>query len=153
MKSACSLLALLMATRIFAEAAVPVIDREGQSYVSAARLERAGSIAIKRLPDQKQLIACSGERCALVNEFIDDPGDLLVRIDSLGKALGARPRFDQARGTVSFELLPDLTPPTGATPRVGQLAPDFRLTKLDGTPVALSDFAGKRVLINSWASW
>ena len=35
----------------------------------------------------------------------------------------------------------------------GQLAPDFRLTALDGREIALSDLRGKRVLINSWASW
>jgi len=40
-----------------------------------------------------------------------------------------------------------------ATPRIGNLAPDFRLSKLDGSSVRLSDFRGKRVLINSWASW
>ena len=37
--------------------------------------------------------------------------------------------------------------------QVGQLAPDLRLTRLDGSPVALADFRGKRVLIDSWASW
>lgn len=38
-------------------------------------------------------------------------------------------------------------------PRVGDLAPDFKLAKLDGSSVRLSDFRGQRVLINSWASW
>ncbi|MFC4600266.1 TlpA disulfide reductase family protein [Cohnella hongkongensis] len=35
----------------------------------------------------------------------------------------------------------------------GQLAPDFALTDLQGNPVKLSDFKGKRVLLNFWATW
>jgi peroxiredoxin len=33
------------------------------------------------------------------------------------------------------------------------LAPDFRATKMDGTPVSLSDFRGKKVVLTFWASW
>jgi peroxiredoxin len=35
----------------------------------------------------------------------------------------------------------------------GQLAPDFTLTDLQGNPVRLSDFIGKKVFVNFWASW
>ncbi|RXZ78841.1 TlpA family protein disulfide reductase [Paenibacillaceae bacterium] len=35
----------------------------------------------------------------------------------------------------------------------GQLAPDFTLSDLSGMPVQLSDFAGKKVLLNFWATW
>ncbi len=38
-------------------------------------------------------------------------------------------------------------------PQVGKLAPDFKLQNLDGQSVSLSDFRGKPVLINFWASW
>ena len=34
-----------------------------------------------------------------------------------------------------------------------ELAPDFRLTNLDGKVVMLSDFRGKTVVLNFWASW
>jgi len=33
------------------------------------------------------------------------------------------------------------------------LAPDFTLPDLDGTPHTLSAFRGRKVLLNSWASW
>jgi peroxiredoxin len=38
-------------------------------------------------------------------------------------------------------------------PRVGQPAPDFTLKTLDGDTVSLSDFSGRPVLINFWATW
>lgn len=41
----------------------------------------------------------------------------------------------------------------GAPRGVGQPAPDFPLTALDGQPGRLSDYAGRPVWINVWASW
>lgn len=35
----------------------------------------------------------------------------------------------------------------------GQMAPDFELTTLEGETVKLSDFRGKRVMLNFWATW
>ena len=35
----------------------------------------------------------------------------------------------------------------------GQLAPDITLTTLDGEEVKLSDFRGKNVVLNFWATW
>ncbi|MDB5141432.1 MAG: hypothetical protein JWQ66_145 [Mucilaginibacter sp.] len=36
---------------------------------------------------------------------------------------------------------------------VGHKAPDFTITGLDGKPVKLSDYKGKYVLVDFWASW
>ena len=33
------------------------------------------------------------------------------------------------------------------------IAPDFTLTTLDGNQVSLSDYKGKKVLLNFWATW
>lgn len=35
----------------------------------------------------------------------------------------------------------------------GERAPDFTLTDLKGNTVKLSDFKGKKVMLNFWASW
>ncbi|TQR14216.1 TlpA disulfide reductase family protein [Psychrobacillus soli] len=37
--------------------------------------------------------------------------------------------------------------------RKSELAPDFELTTLDGETVKLSDYKGKRVMLNFWATW
>ena len=39
------------------------------------------------------------------------------------------------------------------TVQVGQLAPVFSINSLEGKPIALSDFRGKYVLLDFWASW
>ena len=46
------------------------------------------------------------------------------------------------------EAAPDLKSPAGRQP-----APDFRLTDSHGTPIKLSDYRGKVVLLNFWATW
>ncbi len=35
----------------------------------------------------------------------------------------------------------------------GNIAPDFELLNLNGNPVKLSDFTGKKVILNYWATW
>ncbi len=56
---------------------------------------------------------------------------------------------DSARGStmVAVGLLDD------RPVELDELAPDFRLTDLDGRVVMLSDFRGKTVVLNFWASW
>jgi peroxiredoxin len=44
------------------------------------------------------------------------------------------------------------SPDTGPSMK-GQTAPDFALESLDGKTVHLSDFRGKGVLLNFWATW
>ena len=41
----------------------------------------------------------------------------------------------------------------GSLPETGSPAPDFVLKTLDGQTARLSDYAGRPVLINFWASW
>ncbi len=44
-------------------------------------------------------------------------------------------------------------PVSNAAPYMGSRAPDFTLKDLDGTQVTLSQYMGKKVVLNFWASW
>lgn len=46
-----------------------------------------------------------------------------------------------------------MAPAMAAQPRVGQPAPDFQLTLVDGTHVRLSELRGQVVVLNFWATW
>lgn len=39
------------------------------------------------------------------------------------------------------------------SPEVGAVAPDFSLTSIDGDQLRLSDYRGKPVILNFWATW
>lgn len=67
-------------------------------------------------------------------------------------------------GALGARLVPGLPGPAvtvsggavigaGRGPQVGDPAPEFALRALDGDTVRLSDFAGRPVLVNFWASW
>ena len=47
----------------------------------------------------------------------------------------------------------ELGPLDDRTPSIGELAPQFELRDVDGTVVRLSDYRGKVVWINFWATW
>lgn len=132
---------------------VLVTERNGISFVSVTELERSAGIAIKNLPGSDAVVACSEARCARVNGFLRE-GDLtLANVAELAKALGFAARFSDHRRQVQFEAETKPPPAAGSVTRVGDLAPNFRIARLDGRPVSLADFRGKRVLIQSWASW
>ena len=38
-------------------------------------------------------------------------------------------------------------------PKVGEMAPDFQMTLVDGTKVSMADLRGKVVVLNFWATW
>ncbi|MEW6304238.1 MAG: redoxin family protein [Verrucomicrobiota bacterium] len=128
----------------------PVVQRDGRPFASASALSGLG-LAVKELPGRDAIVACHEDRCAPLKEFRREGADILVSLDALCEALNLSAAYDQARATVRLTTV--AAPAATSAPDVGRLAPDFKLTRLDGTPVALSDFRGKRVLINSWASW
>jgi len=134
---------------------MPVVHRNGQAYVTSSSLADKMKIAVKPFDMSKgQVIACIEDRCAIVDAAMSQDKKVLVDLQSLAKALNYRVHLDGDKQSVWLEAgkkFPKIA--DSKSNKVGQLAPDFRLQALDGTLVALSDFRGKRVLINSWASW
>ena len=46
-----------------------------------------------------------------------------------------------------------MTVHAGRGVNVGERAPGFTLPALDGSPVGLSDYRGKKLVLFFWASW
>jgi hypothetical protein len=94
---------------------------------------------------------CRGEVCVPV------PADRTAawldgaRLDfaSFAGHLGHAVARDEQHGVWSFG--PAVGRDAGASSPVA--APDFRLPDLEGTPHALSDYRGKKVLLYCWSSW
>ena len=143
---------MVVATLVSA-APMPVIIREEQAHVTAAALEREAGIVVKRLPGRAEFVACGPDRCAPVKSVLTSGDAMHVPVAGLSDALNLTANFDEGRRHVTF--VPAPRPADGATgpARVGAIAPNLRLTRLDGTPVTLDEFRGQRVLINCWASW
>jgi peroxiredoxin len=58
---------------------------------------------------------------------------------------GGRSDQPKALGDLVLEVVKRL--------KVGDLAPDFEVATIDGQPLKLSDFRGKYVLLDFWATW
>ena len=61
--------------------------------------------------------------------------------------------FDRPGGAGGSRAVTLTAGATGEAPRVGREAPDFRVLGLDGEYFQLSDFRGRPVWINFWATW
>ena len=61
----------------------------------------------------------------------------------------------EAEPGIGVVALAESLNPTGEAPaaEVGRAAPAFRLRSLDGSVAELTDFRGRYVLLNFWASW
>lgn len=57
------------------------------------------------------------------------------------------------RSLLAAVLLGTLALPAGTADAAGELAPDFSLRDLNNKEVSLSDYRGKVVLVNFWATW
>jgi len=132
--------------------ALPVIVKGGEAHVAAAALEREAGIVIKKLR-ARGFVACGAEQCAPLKSALTDGDTLLVTVAGLSEALNLTANFDENRRHVALVPASRNASNAAGVARVGSIAPNLRLTKLDGTPVSLDEFRGQRVLINSWASW
>jgi len=104
------------------------------------------------LPDYDDLAAPQAggtSTAASLPAQTDDPDDGITARDLSGVGAGAA-----SAGTDSApDDIPNDTADVPVGLRVGQRAPDFTTQTLDGQPVKLSDYRGKVVLLNFWATW
>jgi len=138
-----------MAVTILFESSVATVEGEAQRddlWLSASELMRALGWELK--PEG----LCRGPLCIPVPparraEFVRADG--AVNVAALARQRGQAVVHD-ADGTVwvcgeSGELR--------AATRRSLVAPDFTLPDLEGRPHSLSTWRGRKVLLNSWASW
>lgn len=146
------LLTAMLATAAYA-APLPAITKGGTTYVAAAALEREAGIVTKRLPGRGEFVVCGKELCAALKGVVTDSDTLLVPVAGLSKAMNLTANFDDRRQHVTFVPARHESGAATGPARLGAIAPNLRLTQLDGSPVTLDELRGQRVLINSWASW
>ncbi len=72
---------------------------------------------------------------------------LLMAIQACSMGFSTERSGQEGSGTIG--LKGSELPPA---PEIGRLAPDFTLVDLEGSQVTLSDFRGKTVFLNFWAT-
>jgi peroxiredoxin len=86
----------------------------------------------------------------VIFDALSKPGLVLGGIGVLFIMLGCDSGYSKSPNA-------DAPPPRSVAyqgrPSIGSPAPDFRLMDLHGKPVSLSDYQGKVVLLNFWATW
>ncbi len=123
-------------------------------YLPVKMLVEQFDLESKTLPND-QVGICRDDRCVPFStgsgkdDLRTEGGKTYVPVERLVKGLGGTHVWDATSQT----LLMDLTPRhSHNSTNVGKKL-DAMLTDLEGTPVKLSSFRGKRMVLFAWASW
>ncbi len=95
---------------------------------------------------QERAIQQSSESPTSINKSNAKRNPLVILVVAVVVALMLFAGFHLARRSGSG-------PAAGSLDANGKMAPDFALQSVDGNTVHLSDFRGKAVLLNFWATW
>jgi len=98
-------------------------------------------------------VICQADRCVPL-KIGESAVDIEGTIYAAPKVIAAPFGFSvQTNGANQIHVLRDGNLSADKGSLAGRLAPDFTLPDLDGKPVRLSDFRGKKTLVYMWASW
>ena len=99
--------------------------------------------------------ACIDDICVPVRQeedsdmFVTRAGVAWFNVTGLAGRLQQPYVVDHEQGVWSFGAIPARR--SAFTQQ--HLAPDFTLSDMDGNPLSLSDFKGKKIMLLTWASW
>jgi peroxiredoxin len=130
---------------------ITLLDTEGGAhqvdgtplFVDAASLATATGWVLK--PEG----LCRGDVCVPLLGRAVETGDGQIDLAQWAEALGYAMAVDADHGVVA------LAPPASDQPaiEVGSEAPDLELPDVDGASHSLADFAGRKRVLVTWASW
>jgi len=127
--------------------------------------DKAGTVCNIYLPDHentgryssRMLVDWNGNRQAENAEWMDlgkpvRHGNAVFRLDAIAEG-GESITLAVNPPGVAAESIPDVSAELDRLPLLGHVAPDFKATDVDGLPFALSDYRGRVVVMDFWASW
>jgi peroxiredoxin len=109
------------------------------------------------LPTLESTWLVQGEKdTVLTRTRLLDMGDSVYIIQAQYASKGnvtLQPMIEALFASISYQPFDTPLDPQSEGLEIGQTAPDFTLNNLEGQPVNLSDYRGKVVLMNMWATW
>lgn len=134
-------------------AKTPAQNLGSEVWVPVHPITRALGGHIQSLPGGKGLLICTEKSCTpLRPEQLRGKGtQTLAPARLVGQALGVAVTWDEQRRSVSLHQ--GISTADGDGLRVGAYLPEITLPDLEGKPVSLAAFRGKKLLLYMWASW
>ncbi len=142
----------------------PKSDGDPRIFVPLEAFADALDLQAKVVVPDKLVVLCHGDWCRPIQLQAEDVRDLkghtAVEIGRLASALKYEVNVERGsqtddEGRVLIRLSRNETDGGGQPKKLeaGEILPDVVLTDLNGEPVHLAEFFGRRLLICTWASW
>lgn len=131
-------------------------DLDGRAFVPLAPVVEAFGAKLEAVADDTLSVCVEDDVCAIVrtdgtdDRVAGDVGARLVALSAIPELF--RAHFDWSDAADAVALAPGADPSTAAIAK-GDPMPEVVLPDMDGAPVALSAYRGKRVIMYTWASW